>query len=410
MNILFLSTWHPYPPDNGSKLRAYYLLQALAAQHDVSAVAFRPPFSDEPGCHDIAQSKHSVTAVSDDPFRYVNLSSRWARYLSPAPLAYRASAAMQDAVSSIAGRTAWDAVIAVQMPMAQYVLRVNAQARLIDVDTALTYQMRERYMAQTRPIARASTWVSWQKAYQYERRMLGRFQAAAVVSQAEATALQKMVKANRCNVTLISNGVDCSHNHPGLAAPQPGSLVYNGSLTYSANFEAMRWFLAEIYPRIKAQRPAVTLKITGSTKGADLARLALDDTVRLTGFVEDVRLPVTQSVLCVAPIRQGGGTRLKILEAMALGTPVVATAKGAEGLDVVDGEHLLLADDPETFARCTVELLDRPDRRERLAANARRLVEERYDWQAIGARFVDLVEETVRRGQDPITATRSTFP
>ena len=144
----------------------------------------------------------------------------------------------------------------------------------------------------------------------------------------------------------------------------------------------MRWFLAEVYPRIKAQSPDVSLTITGSTDGVDLAGLALDDTVRLTGFVDDVRLPVAEAAVCVAPIRQGGGTRLKILEAMALGTPVVATAKGAEGLDVVDGEHLLLADDPERFARRTVALAGDADLRQRLRGNARRLVEERYDWDA----------------------------
>ena len=177
---------------------------------------------------------------------------------------------------------------------------------------------------------------------------------------------------------------------------QPDVLVFNGSLTYSANYDAMRWFLAEVYPRVRAQVPGVSLTITGSTQGVDLAGLALDDTVRLTGFVEDVRIPVAEANLCVVPIRQGGGTRLKILEAMALGTPVVATSKGAEGLDITDGKHLLLADEPETFARRTVAVLGNPALRHDLTANARRLVEERYDWAAIGQRFVDLVEATVK--------------
>ena len=124
--------------------------------------------------------------------------------------------------------------------------------------------------------------------------------------------------------------------------------------------------------------------------------MALDDTVCLTGFVDAVRLPVTAAAVCVAPIRQGGGTRLKILEAMALGTPGVATSKGAEGLDVTNGEHLLLADDAATFAARTVALLQNAALRAQLAANARRLVKQRYDWDAIGRRFVALVEETVQ--------------
>jgi len=108
-------------------------------------------------------------------------------------------------------------------------------------------------------------------------------------------------------------------------------------------------------------------------------------------------MPVAEAAACVVPIRQGGGTRLKILEAMALGTPVVSTTKGAEGLSVTDGEHLLLADDPASFAACTLRLFRDDGLRSRLARNARRLVEERYDWAQIGQRFVHLVEETVSR-------------
>ena len=193
--------------------------------------------------------------------------------------------------------------------------------------------------------------------------------------------------------------MDCQHNRPGLAQPQPNALVYNGSLTYSANYDAMRWFLAEIYPRIKAARPRRLPDHHRFHRGVDLAGLALDDTVASPASWTTCACPWPRPRVCVAPIRQGGGTRLKILEAMALGTPVVATSKGAEGLDVVDGEHLLLADDAESFARSTVALLKDPDLRRRLAANARRLVERAYDWQQIGARFVKLVEETVESGR-----------
>jgi glycosyltransferase involved in cell wall biosynthesis len=119
----------------------------------------------------------------------------------------------------------------------------------------------------------------------------------------------------------------------------------------------------------------------------------------LSGYVEDVRPLVAGARVCVAPIRQGGGTRIKILEAMALGTPVVATSKGAEGLEVIEGEHILLADDPAGFANSTLRLLRDAELRQRLATNARRLVEQRYDWAQIGKQFVALVEATVERGR-----------
>ena len=122
--------------------------------------------------------------------------------------------------------------------------------------------------------------------------------------------------------------------------------------------------------------------------------------MRLSGYVEDVRPVIAGSAVCVVPLRQGGGTRLKILEAMALGVPVVSTTKGAEGLDVVDGAHLLLADEPHDFAAATVRLMRDGALRARLAEQARARVEERYDWRAIGAGFASLVEEAVERRRE----------
>jgi glycosyltransferase involved in cell wall biosynthesis len=178
--------------------------------------------------------------------------------------------------------------------------------------------------------------------------------------------------------------------------------VYNGALTYSANYDAMRYFLADIYPLIKQHVPEVSLTITGSLSGVELSGLALDKSVRLSGYVDDVRIPVAEASVCVVPLRQGSGTRLKILEAMALGTPVVATSKGAEGLDVTPGHNILLANDPGEFAAQVVYLLRSGSLRDQLAKHARLLVEQQYDWDQIGERFMVLVEEVARRrGRDP---------
>ncbi len=407
MRILFLSTWHPYPPDNGCKLRAYYLLRALAGRHEVVALAFCPQAQTTHGGEPTLAAPQPVVAVPDDPFRYVHVP-QILKYLSPSPLAYRGSSAMREAVADQAGTGAWDAVVALEVPAAQYALRVPARARIIDVDTSMTFQLHERHRQQHRRLVRASNWISVQKARRYESRMVRHFQAATVVWQPEADLLQEMVAGSGCRVAVISNGVDCVHNHVGFAAPRSCTLVYSGSLTYSANYDAMRWFLAEIYPLIKVEQPAARLVITGSTQGVDLTGLALDSSVHLTGRVDDVRVPVAEATVSVVPIRQGGGTRLKILEAMALGTPVVSTAKGVEGLNVRAGEHFLGADTPDAFARATLALLADADRRSSLAAKARRLVEVEYDWAPIGEQFVDLVEEAVAWEQSaPLPVQRS---
>ena len=159
-----------------------------------------------------------VVAVPDDPFRYVHVP-QLLKYLSPSPLAYRTSSAMQDAVAAQASTGAWDAVVAVQMPVAQYALRVPAKSRIIDVDTAMTFQLYERHHQQSRRLTRASNWISVQKARRYEGRMLRSFQAATVVWKPEADLLQQMVANSGCRVVVVSNGVDCVHNQVGLLQP-----------------------------------------------------------------------------------------------------------------------------------------------------------------------------------------------
>jgi glycosyltransferase involved in cell wall biosynthesis len=128
-----------------------------------------------------------------------------------------------------------------------------------------------------------------------------------------------------------------------------------------------------------------------------LADLQLDSSVHLSGYVNDIRPMIASAAVCIVPLRQGGGTRLKILEAMALGTPVVATSKGAEGLDATPGRDILIADDATEFANQVVRVMRDATLRAEVASNARRLVEHRYDWQQIGGRFVDLVEAAASR-------------
>ena len=314
---------------------------------------------------------------------------------------------MQQLVNETLRHHSFDTVIASTGMMANYGLQVSPRVvKVLEEHNSLTRWMGSRHSAQTRPLQKLRSWVSWQKTRRYEARLFNRFDLVTMVSQQDQAVCRADLPGYHGRVEVIPNGVDCTYNRPGLAAPQPNRLVFNGSLTYSANYDAMHWFLAEVYPLIKAEQPAASLTITGALDGVDLRGLALDASVQLTGFVEDVRLPVAEGTVAVAPIRQGGGTRLKILEAMALGTPVVATTKGAEGLNVIDGEHLLLADTPRAFAQAVLTLLASEAARTALAAHARRLVEAQYDWREIGARFVALVEQAVAKRSTALSGDR----
>jgi glycosyltransferase involved in cell wall biosynthesis len=177
-------------------------------------------------------------------------------------------------------------------------------------------------------------------------------------------------------------------------------VIYSGSVTYSANLDAVRYFARDIFPRIRQARPA-TLVITGSTGDIDVSDLLVDGTITFTGRVPDAAHLVAHSSVSVVPLRIGGGTRLKILEAMAVGTPVVTTSKGAEGLDVEHGENILIADSPDAFAKAVLRVLDDFVLRAHLAANGRRFVERLYTWDRIGNLIEEVIDEarTVHRGR-----------
>ena len=396
MRVLFLSTWFPYPPDNGSKIRAFHLLRALGGRHEVTLLSFAFDTAQPEKADALRAVCRDVGVVALNPFA-VNRTSALATFLSVRSTNSRPIPAMSQLVAAAWRREPYDVVIASTEMTADYALLAPPSAKVLEEHNSLTRWIAERYREQRTPLRRARCWASWQKRRWYEHHTYPYFDLVTMVSEADWRTTTELAQDGRPRVGIVRNGVDCSHNHPGRTAPQPNTLVYNGSLTYFANYDAMQWFLAEVYPRIKQAVPGVTLVITGSTKGVNIAGLPLDTSVNLSGYVDDVRPIVNSASVCVVPIRRGGGTRLKILEAMALGTPIVSTSKGAESLEVTPGHDILIADEPAEFADQVIHLLRDAAQREQLATNARRLVEQRYDWSEIGSRFVDLVEEAVEQ-------------
>jgi glycosyltransferase involved in cell wall biosynthesis len=196
-------------------------------------------------------------------------------------------------------------------------------------------------------------------------------------------------------LTVIPNGVDLPLYDGDFGPTEPDSLVFASTLTYKANLWALKFFLAEVFPIVRARRPGAKLYITGRTDGVPLQDLPSHNGVVLTGYLDDIRPRVACSSVCVVPMTVGGGTRLKILEAMALGTPVVSTNKGAEGLGVTTEENILIADEPTEFANAILRLLDDPALQAKLAANGQELVREKYGWDQIGEKLDRFLRQVV---------------
>jgi glycosyltransferase involved in cell wall biosynthesis len=199
-------------------------------------------------------------------------------------------------------------------------------------------------------------------------------------------------------VYVIPNGVDTGQKQPDSSVqPRPNSLIYTGAVTYQPNYDAVVYFVREVLPLVRQRYPDIIFTVTGGTGDIDVSDLAAQPGVRFSGYLPEIDPAIRESWLTVVPLRMGGGTRLKILESMALGTPIVSTHKGAEGLNVSDGENIVLADSPAAMAEAIAALLADPARRDALAQAGRALVEAEYDWAIISARLSAIAERIVNK-------------
>ncbi|MFN8637415.1 MAG: glycosyltransferase family 4 protein, partial [Chloroflexota bacterium] len=238
----------------------------------------------------------------------------------------------------------------------------------------------------------ARRWLMWAKLQSYLRRTLPSFRATTVVSEGERRNVA-VAAPNYPNVHVVPNAVAVHEYGAYYGAPEPWSIVFAGALTYNANYEAASWMLRSVFPRVKAEVPSAILRISGRHDGVDLGGLPHSSGLELTGHLADVRPLIARSAVSVVPLLSGGGTRLKILESMALGTPVVSTSKGAEGLAVTHNENILIADTPSDFAICVSAVIKDRRLRQRLSEAGRSLVWSHYDWNVVGEQLRSVVEQ-----------------
>ena len=414
MNILVLSAWCPFPADNGSRLRAYHLLRELAAQgHGLSLIALGQPDSD------FARARPPLEAlcmggVQLFPSRFFQKGTlkSWLGFLSLRPRMLL-DTWQPDAAAAIARacqEDKHDIILALQTGIAHYVPASTPMPCVLDEVEVSSFLREWEGTKSLKKRLRLGLMVAKFRAHIAS---LGpRFACWTCVSALERQAVLRLVGNAAPPVHILPNGVDLEYNTPAPEeAYNPDTLIYNGALSFYANHEAVQHFVQDILPLIQRARPAAHLLVTGR-----IDTLAPDDPLRhhpavtLTGYVNDIRPVVRRAAVCVVPLRQGGGTRLKILEAMALGVPVVATPCGAEGIDGVDSEHLLIADAPADFARATVRLMEDAALRARLAVGGRRLVEECYGWHAIGAHLAQILQECASGAERVLSHPETSCP
>jgi polysaccharide biosynthesis protein PslH len=385
MRILFLSRWYPYPPDNGSKIRVSSLLRGLCERHDVTLISFCNPAEKNA---DPSSTSPAPSEIRLCPYREFEPASGRALlgYLSSTPryLVDTHNPDMERMIQQAVRKTRYDLVIASQLSMAAYYRSFQGVPAIFEEVELGIYQPGDA--GDRSSMVRRS--ITWAKHRRFMSRLLQHFMLCTVVSDVERQILASAVPGYRA-IHVVPNSVEAEPVSRRAGSRVADSLIFTGSLRFAPNHDAMTWFLNEIFPAVRAEVPGVRLTITGD---AGSQPPVTDPNVVLTGQVADVRSLVAASAISLAPIRVGGGTRLKILEAMALRTPVVATTKAVEGLEARNGEHVLIADTPAEFADAVRRLLRDPAGAREMAERAWGLYRSRYDSKVVVPAFLRLVD------------------
>ncbi|MFO0914635.1 MAG: glycosyltransferase [Pirellulales bacterium] len=397
MRIIWLKSDYIVPPDSGGKIRTYNLLRELNRLCEVEYVAFKPDATPntEPQMLDCARQIHTITRPEEKksglgfysrvlrgiPSRlpYIIRKYRDRGFRDYQRSRFRDPARLRDTVIvcdflEMTENVAWD------VPVPKVLFQHNVESVIWD----------RYYQTETNRLKKVY--------FNYERRRMARYEQAAcnqfdLVLTVTQRDLQRLRDDFRVTtpMAVIETGVDTNFFQPQPSQPTvPGRLLFLGSLDWMPNIDGMKWFAAEIYPRIREAHPGVTLQIVGRRPDPAITRLAAEDpSIEVIGNVADVRPYVAQCDLFLVPLRVGGGSRLKIFEAMAMDKPVVSTTIGAEGLPVRDQHDIVLGDSPEEFCQQVVQLLRDGESKTRISHHGYRLVTENFPWTRIAQEFHD---------------------
>lgn len=398
MKILFLSRWYPFPADNGSKIRIINLIKQLSRNHQVDLVSFVSEALSVNRIEGMKPYCSQITTVPYRPFRPNSLKSLLG-YFSPKPRSVvdTFSPEYRDRVIALTHQNNYDALIADEIDTVPYAIKPTGMLKIFeDLELIIPY---ESFRGSNKPVQKARHWLTWWKLLNYLKHTMSSFDGCTVVSDKDRQLANDLFQGEK-PVELIPNGVDLSRYAGEFGEPEEDTLIYSGALSYFPNFEAVEYFLQDIFPLIRAQRPDVRLFITGKNDGVRIDRLPHAEGVTFTGYVDDIRPVLARNWVSVVPLRSGGGTRLKILEALALKTPVVSTQKGMEGLDLIPGRDILVANDPQGFADSVIRILEDTQLRKTLGMHGFQVVKEKYDWQRIGQQYNHFIDALVNRSHE----------
>lgn len=388
MKLLWVYSDFLHPTNRGGQIRTLETLKCLHRKHEVHyAGLWNPEFPEGPArakeyASYVYPVRRTVTAKTSPAF-LLQLAKGLVTEMPVAVFRHR-NDEMRATVDRLMREQSFDHVVCDFLSSAPH---------FSDLSRAVLFQHNVEAMIWKRHVEHAGS--PWRRYYfrrqarlmlEYERQVCGAAKRIIAVSDADVEKMRDLYGVSR--ITPVPTGVDVGFFRPTEEAQPTADLVFVGSMDWMPNIDGVAWFVNKVLPLIKRKLPDCSLAVVGRTPRREVTELAERESgIRITGTVADVRPWLWGSKVSIVPLRIGGGTRLKIYEAMAAGTPVVSTTIGAEGLDISPGENILIADEPEAFAEACVRLISDRDERSRLANAARQHVETKHSWEAAAVEF-----------------------
>jgi sugar transferase (PEP-CTERM/EpsH1 system associated) len=368
MKVLYLTHTCPYPPNRGDRIRCYNILTHLAKQHEVTLIY--PVFADD---HDDCQTPLQQYCASVVPVEYNKISCYFSCFIAlfryyPLSVAFFYSTKLRALLQTVHPNF----IITDCSTMAPYTIDIPSSKILdfVDIDS----QKWSLFSSMTRFPFSLIYHIESKRLSHFEQILTKRFDYCLVTSEYERSLLKSI-----SNIRVLPNGVDQEYFYP-QNIPIEGNIIFTGVMNYFPNSDAVLHFHRHIFPLIKRDMPSAQFIIAGMHPTARIRAMADHDTI-VTGFVPDIREYLSRASVCVVPLRLAMGVQNKILEAMAMGVPVVATSVASRGINATHGREILVADDPESFATATISLLKDQQLRASITKNAQKFIERNFTWE-----------------------------
>lgn len=392
MKILFLTSRFPYPPFRGDKLRVFNLIKELSKDNEVVVASFAEP---EDGKY-YAELKKFASRV--EPVRhskalaYLNMLIH-AFSKTPFQVYYYQSANMRRAVAWLVDQEKPDIIHSHLIRMAPYALDYPDIPKVLDICDSMTLNY-ERFLAYRKDLLSPLYRIEKSRTASYEGLVPKKFDSSLVISAHDRDFVASLDGDARLDI--VPNGVDFEHFKPFDGDKDPHRIAFMGTMNYFPNVDAMKWFVGDILPLVQRTIKDAELFIVGNSPSPEIEKLGADKAVTVTGFVDDVRPYVGPAGVFVCPIRAATGLNNKVIEAMAMGLPVIATPEACEGIDVIDGETILLASTPMDFAEAVIRLLEDTELAGQIGQAGLALVKKTYSWENAGNALRTVYREIIK--------------